>query len=192
MEAWSPGPERTVRPLAPLTAREPRGAADPAGVVRAVRERLLRIAIETRANVLLTGDTVGGRHYFESRYGEGVLRVKTARRLNAEGPGGIRADRGGEAVFFLDRVELLDPWVQSALVDHLEGLASANGGARPPKVISASRVDLAGRVTDGAFHRPLYLRLATLAIHLPGGWSTETAVPRGRSAAIWIRHGLRP
>jgi sigma54-dependent transcription regulator len=143
--------------------------ARPARAARRVDAASLARAVRSRANVLVTGDAGAARGLFESACREGPLRVLSAENLNREGVGVLSraaGPRGGWVL--LEGIDALEPWAQVALLDALESPAEVGSLVGIPRVISTSREDLAALVATGRFSLPLYLRLSTLRMDLPG------------------------
>jgi hypothetical protein len=164
----SPAPDREARAPAPLESRE--GPDE------------LQRALESNANVLVTGDREAARRLFRDAHPWAVLRVVRAEDLNR---GGVEALRGiperGPFILFIDRLERLEPWTQVALLDLLESPMEGAPGGRIRRVISACGEALPALVARGRFCRPLYLRLSTLHVHVPESSGTNGA--RSASAA---------
>ncbi|MBM3320307.1 MAG: sigma 54-interacting transcriptional regulator [Candidatus Eisenbacteria bacterium] len=162
--------------LAPRSQPPDRGAraSEPLGSREGPDE--LQRALESNANVLVTGDREVARRLFRDAHPWAALRVVPADDLNR---GGIEALRGiperGPVILFIDRLERLEPWTQVALLDLLESPMEGPPGGRIRRVISACGETLPALVARGRFCRPLYLRLSTLHVHVPESSGTNGA-----------------
>jgi transcriptional regulator of aromatic amino acid metabolism len=159
--------------------------ARPARAAPRVDTTSLARALQSRANVLVKGDAGAARDLFESACREGPLHVLSAEDLNSEGMCVLSRAAGPQGGWvLLEGIEALETWAQVALLDALESPAEVGSLVGIPRVISTSREDLAALVAIGRFSLPLYLRLSTIRMELPGA---APRAPSGRPAPGRVR-----
>jgi DNA-binding NtrC family response regulator len=147
----------------------PRLVGDSAAV-RALRERVSRLAAMDEAPVLIAGERGTGKgvvareiHALSRRAAGPFVEVSCTAtptaRLEGEFPGSLAAAAGG--TLFLDQVDALSPAMQAAVL----GLIDAP--PRDVRVVVATHVDLADAVRHRAFSAGLLDRFARSTVALP-------------------------
>jgi DNA-binding NtrC family response regulator len=138
--------------------------------VRALRERVSRLAAMDEAPVLIAGERGTGKgvvareiHALSRRAAGPFVEVSCtatpAAQLEGEFPGSLAAAAGG--TLFLDEVDALSPAMQGAVL----GLIDAP--PRDVRVLVATHVDLADAVRRRAFSAGLLARFARSTVALP-------------------------
>jgi two-component system, response regulator FlrC len=147
----------------------PRLVGDSAAV-RALRERVSRLAAMDEAPVLIAGERGTGKgvvareiHALSRRAAGPFVEVSCTAtptaRLEGEFPGSLAAATGG--TLFLDEVDALSPAMQAAVL----GLIDAP--PRDVRVVVATHVDLADAARRRAFSAGLLARFARSTVALP-------------------------
>ncbi len=105
-------------------------------------------------------------------------------------PGFIAEAEGG--TLFLDEVDTLSLGAQAKLLRVLEGRSYCVLGSSRPReadvrIVSATNVDLLGKVREGVFRADLFYRLAVMSLALPPLRERPTDIPR-LAEYFWARY----